>query len=77
MFMVFLGVIKLECTIFKCVQVLQAGYLPNQFGGFYTPHQTFVMHGSTSIYLALGEENHVLNFEAFKLERISDKTCQL
>ncbi len=76
MFMVFLGVIKLECAIFKYVQVLQA-ILPNKFGGFYTPSQSFGMHGSTSIYLALDEENHVLIFEAFKLERILDKTCQL
>lgn len=65
MFMVFLGVIRLVYTIFKCVQVLQATY-QNKFGGFYTPHQTFGMHGSTRIYLALNEENHVLIFEAFK-----------
>lgn len=74
--MVFLGVIELEYTVFKWVQVLQATY-QNQFGGFYTPLQTFGMHGSASIYLALNEENHVLIFEAFKLERVLDKTCQL
>lgn len=76
MLTVFLGVIKLECTIFKCVQVLKATYQTN-LGVFIPPHQTCGMHSSTSIYLALDEENHVLIFEAFKLECISDKTCQL
>lgn len=35
MFMVFLGVIKLEYTIFKCVQVLQATYQNHIWGFLY------------------------------------------